>query len=70
MVSSIPGRQAESTRKSSRASPSSMGWYSPRAIITEEEVSPGSTTLAPQSAPQKLYQPKFGVTDTRSTWRT
>ena len=43
------------------------------AMITEKDfifLDAGSTTLAPQSAPQKLYQPKFGVTDTRSTWRT
>ena len=43
------------------------------ALITAEDfvfLDAGSTTLAPQSAPQKLYQPKFGVTDTRSTWRT
>ena len=70
MVSSIPGRQAD--RVSSRISARlfSSGSYSPNAIIMEELVSPGSTTLAPQSAPQKLYQPKFGVTVTRSTWRT
>ncbi len=42
------------------ASPSSMGWYSPRAIITEEEVRPGITRLMPQRAPQKLYHQKLG----------
>ena len=59
-VSRKPISKGKITEKSRCPMPSAIGWYKPRKMRIDEELSPGKIMLNAQIEPENRYQPQFG----------